>query len=153
MNKVFMGVEEIDFEVVFQSWSFKFLWKVVIKIFQNEKRNKKIVNFRVTCWSDVTREAGILRSMLELLLTVNLQIYIYVLRNWYSVNWQSDILWTANQKPDNLLFNQWENRKNANIQKCSKFYKSRSNIDLHIMKNYGLIWFLLISRVSHILQR
>ena len=76
-----MGVEEIDFEVVFQSWSFKFLWKVVIKIFQNEKRNKKIVNFRVTCWSDVTREAGILRSMLELLLTVNLQIYIYVLRN------------------------------------------------------------------------
>ena len=133
MNKVFMGVEEIDFEVVFQSWSFKFLWKVVIKIFQNEKRNKKIVNFRVTCWSDVTREAGILRSMLELLLTVNLQIYIYVLRNWYSVNWQSDILWTANQKPDNFLFNQWENRKNANIQKCSQSFINQDQTLISIL--------------------
>ena len=133
MNKVFMGVEEIDFEVVFQSWSFKFLWKVVIKIFQNEKRNRKIVNFRVTCWSDVTREAGILRSMLELLLTVNLQIYIYVLRNWYSVNWQSDILWTANQKPDNFLFNQWENRKNANIQKCSQSFINQDQTLISIL--------------------
>ena len=128
-----MGVEEIDFEVVFQSWSFKFLWKVVIKIFQNEKRNKKIVNFRVTCWSDVTREAGILRSMLELLLTVNLQIYIYVLRNWYSVNWQSDILWTANQKPDNFLFNQWENRNNANIQKCSQSFMNQDQTLISIL--------------------
>ena len=58
MNKVFMGVEEIDFEVVFQSWSFKFLWKVVIKIFQNEKRNKKILNFRVTCWIGGNQRGG-----------------------------------------------------------------------------------------------